>query len=88
MRRPRAQAINCAIRAGTGTEVDERTRELTALTHLQGVSEQEKSALSRELHDELGGLLVAARRIYPWLQAAVPTSDPAIEQRFKASTSR
>jgi signal transduction histidine kinase len=65
-------------------QVDERTQELTALsTHLQGVSEQEKSALSRELHDELGGLLVAARMDLSWLQQRLPTSDPAIEQRFR-----
>ncbi len=65
-------------------QVDERTSELTALsTHLQGVSEQEKSALSRELHDELGGLLVAARMDLSWLQQRLPTSDPAIEQRFR-----
>ncbi len=67
-----------------GRQVSERTRELTALsTHLQGVSEQEKSALSRELHDELGGLLVAARMDLSWLQQRLPTTDPAIEQRFK-----
>jgi len=65
-------------------QVDERTRELTALsTHLQGVSEQEKSALSRELHDELGGLLVAARMDLSWLQQRLPTNDPSIEQRFR-----
>jgi signal transduction histidine kinase len=65
-------------------QVEERTRELTALsTHLQGVSEEEKSALSRELHDELGGLLVAARMDLSWLQQKLPTSDPNIEQRFK-----
>jgi signal transduction histidine kinase len=65
-------------------QVDSRTRELAALsTHLQGVSEQEKAALSRELHDELGGLLVAARMDLSWLQQRLPTSDPGIEQRFK-----
>jgi signal transduction histidine kinase len=65
-------------------QVHERTRELAALsTHLQGVSELEKSALSRELHDELGGLLVAARMDLSWLQQRLPTSDPAIEQRFR-----
>jgi signal transduction histidine kinase len=65
-------------------QVDSRTRELAALsTHLQGVSEQEKSALSRELHDELGGLLVAARMDLSWLQQRLPTTDPGIEQRFK-----
>src|SRR6202042_2556917 len=40
-------------------------------------------ALSRELHDELGGLLVAARMDLSWLQQRLPTADPAIEQRFK-----
>jgi signal transduction histidine kinase len=65
-------------------QVEERTRDLTALsTHLQDVSELEKSALSRELHDELGGLLVAARMDLSWLQHRLPTSDSAIEQRFK-----
>src|SRR5208283_4301755 len=65
-------------------QVDSRTRELAALsTHLQGVSEQEKAALSRELHDELGGLLVAARMDLSWLQQRLPASDAAIEQRFK-----
>ena len=65
-------------------QVHERTRELTALsTHLQGISEQEKYALSRELHDELGGLLVAARMDLSWLQQRLPTTDPAIEQRFR-----
>jgi signal transduction histidine kinase len=64
--------------------VEERTQELAALsTHLQGVSEQEKSALSRELHDELGGLLVAARMDLSWLQQRLPTSDPGVEQRFR-----
>jgi signal transduction histidine kinase len=65
-------------------QVEARTSELTALsTHLQGVSEQEKSALSRELHDELGGLLVAARMDLSWLQQRLPSADPSIEQRFK-----
>ncbi len=64
--------------------VEERTRELASLsTHLQGISEQEKSALSRELHDELGGLLVAARMDLSWLQQRLPMTDPGIEQRFR-----
>jgi signal transduction histidine kinase len=65
-------------------QVVARTQELATLsTHLQGVSEQEKSALSRELHDELGGLLVAARMDLSWLQQRITVTDPAIEQRFK-----
>jgi signal transduction histidine kinase len=85
MRRRARQAIDLSYhKQELKRQVDDRTRELTALsTHLQQVSEQEKSALSRELHDELGGLLVAARMDLSWLQQRLPTSDPGIEQRFK-----
>lgn len=42
--------------------VDERTRELSSLSsHLQTVSERERAALARELHDELGSLLVSIK---------------------------
>ena len=48
--------------------VEARTRELSALSsHLQSLAEKEKSTLARTLHDELGGLLTAAKnriRIY------------------------
>jgi signal transduction histidine kinase len=85
MRRRAQQASDLRLqKRELARQVDDRTRELTALsTHLQGVSELEKSALARELHDELGGLLVAARMDLSWLQQRLPTSDPAIEQRFK-----
>jgi signal transduction histidine kinase len=85
MRRRARQAIDLRDqKSELEQQVDSRTLELAALsTHLQGVSEQEKAALSRELHDELGGLLVAARMDLSWLQQRLPTSDPAIEQRFK-----
>lgn len=43
-------------------EVEHRTRELTDLAqHLQRVREDERARLARELHDELGGLLTAAK---------------------------
>lgn len=43
-------------------QVDHRTRELTDLAlHLQRVREDERGHLARELHDELGGLLTAAK---------------------------
>lgn len=83
-RRARQAAALRGQKALLEQQVEARTSELTALsTHLQGVAEQEKSALSRELHDELGGLLVAARMDLSWLQQRLPTADPSIEQRFK-----
>jgi signal transduction histidine kinase len=50
--------------------VEDRTQELSALSnHLQALSEREKSELARKLHDELGGLLTAAKMDLSWLQA-------------------
>ena len=43
-------------------QVSERTAQLTELAnHLQRVREEERSLLARELHDELGALLTAAK---------------------------
>ncbi|HLJ37640.1 MAG TPA: CHASE3 domain-containing protein [Steroidobacteraceae bacterium] len=63
--------------------VEQRTEELSELsTHLQTVAEQEKAALSRELHDELGGLLVAARMDLSWLQERLGSNDPEVREYF------
>ncbi len=44
------------------TQIDSRTHELRDLSrHMSRVAEAEKHALARELHDELGGLLVVMR---------------------------
>lgn len=49
-----------------------RTRELSELsTHLQQFAEKEKSELARHLHDELGGLLTAAKMDLSWLQSRI-----------------
>ena len=64
--------------------VKRRTEELSDLsTHLQSLAEQEKSALSRELHDELGGLLVAARMDVSWLEERISPRDPEMTAHFK-----
>ena len=61
--------------------IEARTRELSALsTHLQELSENEKSELARNLHDELGGLLTAAKMDLSWLQSRVP--DAALQERL------
>jgi signal transduction histidine kinase len=64
-------------------EVAERTRELAELsTHLQSVSEREKAGLARELHDELGGLLVGARMDISWAEQHLGAGDVDLKQRL------
>jgi signal transduction histidine kinase len=61
--------------------VEDRTRELSALSnHLQALSEREKYELARKLHDELGGLLTAAKMDLSWLQARL--EGAAIQERL------
>ncbi|HEY7890560.1 MAG TPA: sensor histidine kinase [Steroidobacteraceae bacterium] len=61
--------------------IEARTCELSALSiHLQELSEKEKSELARNLHDELGGLLTAAKMDLSWLQSRVP--DSALQERL------
>lgn len=64
--------------------VRRRTAELSALSsHLQQLSEKEKAGLARELHDELGGLLIAAKMDISWLQKRWPGFvDPDIHTRW------
>jgi signal transduction histidine kinase len=61
--------------------IETRTRELSDLsTHLQAFTEKEKSELARNLHDELGGLLTAAKMDLSWMQSRL--KDPSFEQRL------
>jgi signal transduction histidine kinase len=65
-------------------EVDERTRELVELsTHLQSVAEQEKASLARELHDELGGLLVGALMDISWADQHLAETEVDMKQRLR-----
>ena len=63
-------------------QVEDRTRELVELsTHLQNVAEREKASLARELHDELGGLLVGARMDISWAEQHF-ANDPDLKARL------
>jgi signal transduction histidine kinase len=63
--------------------VRRRTAELSALSsHLQQLSEKEKASLARELHDELGGLLIAVKMDVSWLQKRLPDTNSDIQTRF------
>lgn len=65
------------------TEVDRRTSELTELArHLQTVREDERSRLARELHDELGGLLTAAKLDVARVKSRLKSAPPEIAERI------
>jgi signal transduction histidine kinase len=67
-------------------EVAARTAELSELArHLQSSAEAERSTLAKELHDELGGLITAAKMDMAWLSTRIGASlDPPSEEKFRS----
>jgi signal transduction histidine kinase len=64
-------------------EVERRTAELRHLaSHLQTAREDERRRLARELHDELGGLLTAAKLDVARLRKRLPAATPELAERF------
>lgn len=60
-------------------EVHHRTEELTNLaTYLTDVRESEKLHLAREMHDELGALLTAAKLDADWIERTLPAESRAL----------
>lgn len=60
-------------------ELTERTAQLIELTrHLQTAREDERHRLARDLHDELGSVLTAARLDAANIRARMPDAPPAI----------
>ena len=70
-----------------GRQVRERTASLAELaTHLQQVREQERGHLARELHDELGALLTAAKLDVARLKSRLGSDAPDALQRIQHLT--
>ncbi len=70
-----------------GQQVRERTASLAELaTHLQQVREQERGHLARELHDELGALLTAAKLDVARLKSRLGADSPDALQRIQHLT--
>lgn len=62
-------------------EVERRTQQLTELAqHLQTAREDERSRLARELHDELGALLTAAKLDAARIKSRLGSSPEALER--------
>ncbi|KXV16245.1 ATPase [Caballeronia megalochromosomata] len=60
-----------------------RTRQLEALAwHLQSVSENEKTELARELHDELGSILTASKMDVAWVRGKLKDTEPAMAEKL------
>ena len=67
--------------------VRERTATLSELAnHLQEVREEERGHLARELHDELGALLTAAKLDVARLKSKIDATAPDIAERLKHLT--
>ncbi len=70
-----------------GQQVKERTASLAELaTHLQEVRERERGHLARELHDELGALLTAAKLDVARLKSRLGADSPDAQQRIQHLT--
>ena len=69
-------------------ELDRTVQQRTAMlfhlsSSLQKVAEREKAALARELHDELGGLLVATKIDVSWLRKRLDDGTEANKLRWE-----
>ena len=64
-------------------EVAARTEELSELsTYLQAVREEEKSRLARDIHDELGGILVGAKMDVAWAAQRAKGALPDVADKL------
>lgn len=69
-------------------EVATRTEELSELsTYLQTVREEEKSRLARDIHDELGGILVGAKMDVAWAAQRCRTALPEAAEKLNRALS-
>lgn len=80
----REQEVLEAERARLEELVRERTLSLSELAnHLQEVREDERGHLARELHDELGALLTAAKLDVARLKSKIDVNAPDIAERLR-----
>ncbi len=82
--RQRASELMQADQRRLESLVDQRTSELSDLTsYLQSVREDEKLKLARDLHDELGSVLVSAKMDVSSVQSRLPTIDASAVERLQ-----
>jgi signal transduction histidine kinase len=74
------------IAEGPTRPADEEPAASSLIAHIQGAMEHQKALLARELHDELGGLLVGAVMDLAWAEQHL--SAPPAELRQKLTRAR
>ncbi len=81
--REEAQRRSTEEKAQLEAIVSERTAELTELlNYVQSVREEEKSHLARDIHDELGGILVGAKMDVAWVSDHLKVKDPGVAAKL------
>jgi PAS domain S-box-containing protein len=63
-------------------ESRERLRALSS--HVERVKEEERGHIAREIHDDLGGTLAAAKIDLAWLRSRIPADQPALLEKADA----
>jgi two-component system sensor histidine kinase UhpB len=67
-------------------ELHARTDELRELAaHLQNIREEERAAIAREIHDELGQQLTGLKMDMSWIIKKMSTSDDILKQKIENS---
>ena len=85
-RRRDSEAELTRVNAGLEKIVQARTDDLSRLSrHLMTVREDEKAKIARELHDELGSNLTAARMDLAWVAQRVAENAPVAQRVARAS---
>jgi PAS domain S-box-containing protein len=92
LRRENVQQVYCIVHDVTERKLIEdqlsaSREELRALAlHLQSIREEERTRISREVHDELGQLLTGLKMDVAWLQAKLGVSDPVAARKAEKTT--
>jgi signal transduction histidine kinase len=66
----------------TATGNDQFKADAALIIHLQSITELDKASLARELHDELGGLIVSAIMDVAWAEAHFDSRETEARQRL------